>query len=113
MAREFLFSKIPHILVAAFAATAAAPAAGQTATCAPRAQMVEWLEQTFGELPGGFGLIGNHTVFEIHISEETGSWTVLTTNVKGRSCMVSAGHSWTPVDRQAEGASTRDAAERK
>jgi len=105
MARNFLINTTAHVLIAAFAlATTATAAAAQPAPCAPRAAMVEWLAENFAEQPVAFGLIGNHQLLEIHVSE-TGSWTAVITNVTGTSCMVSAGHSWTPVEQPVEGAS--------
>jgi hypothetical protein len=107
-----LLSNVAYAAIAVATLSASATASmAQPAVCGPRADVVAWLEERFSENPVGFGLIGNHTVLEIHVSEETGSWTVLTTGVEGFSCMVSAGHSWTRIEPPVEGTSATNTAE--
>lgn len=98
-----------HLIIAAIVAVGmmtfqGIPEAAAQTRCADRAKIVEWLEGRFGETLHGMGLVGDHTVIELHVSER-GTWTVLSTGVTGQSCMVSAGHSWSDI-RQPEGVET-------
>ena len=111
MLRTNLIGKARIMLVAALSVLVAATAASaQSAPCGPRAEVVAWLEGAYNELPVAYGLVGDRRILEIHVSD-TGSWTALLTGVNGISCMVSAGHSWTPLVPPIGGAATQDAAE--
>lgn len=104
MARLTLHPMIAAIFAAGMITLQGMPEAAAQMRCADRAKIVEWLEGHFEETLHGIGLIGGHTVIELHVSAR-GTWTVLSTGVTGRSCMVSAGHSWTDI-RQPEGMDT-------
>jgi hypothetical protein len=69
---------------------AAANAAGQ---CAARTDIIKALGDKFHESEAGRGLISPNVVLEIFISDQ-GSWTVLASDTKGQSCIVSAGEGW-------------------
>jgi len=72
------------------AALAEANAAGQ---CAARTDIVKALGDKFHESEAGRGLISPNVVLEIFISDQ-GSWTVLASDTKGQSCVISAGEGW-------------------
>jgi|SRR5690625_3303287 len=88
---------------AAAAATATAPSAGTPAdravdlACAERGEMVERLKEGFGEAQTGLGLVNAAQVLEVWSSDETGTWTILMTDIDGQSCLVAAGESWKNV----------------
>jgi hypothetical protein len=103
MARKFLLGAIHYVLLTTLLVVAApAAAVSQISSCGPRADVVDWLTQNYDERPVAFGLIDNSQLLEIHVSE-TGSWTAIISDVNGRSCVVSAGQSWTPIDRLDDG----------
>ncbi|AZO52508.1 MAG: hypothetical protein EOS78_24185 [Mesorhizobium sp.] len=67
-----------------------AEAAGQ---CGARADIVRALGEKFRESEAGRGLINPGVVLEVFVSEQ-GSWTVLASDTKGQSCVLSVGEGW-------------------
>lgn len=65
----------------------------QTEICGPRADVVEQLGMQFAESQKAVGLLGDEAVMEVFVSDH-GSWTILTTDVKGVSCLMAAGEGW-------------------
>ena len=79
-------------------ALAAAVLAGGVATaqtvCGAREQIVSELEGTYGETRRSIGLQQGHGIVEVYASAETGSWTILVTNTRGRSCLIASGEAF-------------------
>ncbi len=67
--------------------------ANAAAQCAPRADIIKALGDKFHESEAGRGLINPNVVLEIFVSHE-GSWTVLASDTKGQSCVLSVGEGW-------------------
>jgi len=63
------------------------------AFCGERASVVAGLENKYSETPVSIGLATNGAVIEIFASQQ-GSFTIMITTPKGRSCLVAAGHNW-------------------
>ena len=61
--------------------------------CDRHDRMVTRLAEIFSEKRIGYGLAGRTMVAEIFVSA-SGSWTLLMTDVSGRSCIVAAGDGW-------------------
>ncbi|WP_379065669.1 hypothetical protein ACHMW4_13615 [Mesorhizobium sp. UC22_110] len=61
--------------------------------CGTRDVIVARLGQLFHEHRIGYGLVGQAAVVEIYVSM-AGTWTVLMTDVSGRTCIVGAGEGW-------------------
>ncbi len=62
--------------------------------CAPRDKAVVQLKKQFGELVSGRGLaVNGKRMIELFVSEK-GSWTVLISDPKGLSCVVTSGENW-------------------
>ena len=80
------------VLMAAAMTSGAAPAKA-AAQCAPRADIIKALGAKFHESEAGRGLINPNVVLEIFVSDE-GSWTVLASDTKGQSCVLSVGEDW-------------------
>ena len=80
-------------LLAAAAMTVGAAPAGAAAQCAARADIIKALGDKFHETEAGRGLINPNVVLEIFVSEQ-GSWTVLASDTKGQSCVLSVGEGW-------------------
>ncbi|MBM2575840.1 hypothetical protein JQC91_05925 [Jannaschia sp. Os4] len=68
--------------------------AAQAQQCAPRDIVTERLNLSYGESFGGGGLQGEDAVYEVWISEEEGTWTILMTRADGMSCIMAAGTDW-------------------
>ena len=80
-------------MMAAVAVTGGAASANAAAQCAPRADIIKALGDKFHETEAGRGLINPNVVLEIFVSEQ-GSWTVLASDTKGQSCVLSVGEGW-------------------
>ncbi|RWA70217.1 hypothetical protein [Mesorhizobium sp.] len=80
-------------MVLAAAAVYGAAQANAAAQCAPRADVVKALGDKFHENVAGRGLINPNVVLEIFVSDQ-GSWTVLASDTKGQSCILSVGEGW-------------------
>lgn len=76
-------------------AVMAHPAAAQQPVfnCAEHSKVVESLGSHYSETLQAVGLINQAAILEVFVSE-SGSWTMLVTNVDGHSCVVFAGESW-------------------
>lgn len=59
--------------------------------CAPRADVVEGLAQTYGETLRSIGLAANDAVMELFAADATGTWTLTVTLSDGRMCLVASG----------------------
>ena len=81
------------MLVAATAVSAGSVQANAAAQCAARADIIKALGDKFHESEAGRGLINPNVVLEIFVSEQ-GSWTVLASDIKGQSCVLSVGEGW-------------------
>lgn len=65
--------------------------------CAERAQVVTQLQQQYAEelTAGGFHKSNDSTsVVEVWSSPKTGTFTVMLTDAKGKSCIVATGTEW-------------------
>ena len=70
-------------------------AAAQMA-CGTYDSVVSRLAERYGEARQGRGL-SNGFVIELFASEETGTWTVLRTDVRGIACLLGAGDNWESI----------------
>ena len=71
--------------------------------CAPRALLIEKLISKYGEAMIGGGLQNGQSIFEVWVSKENGTWTILRTGANGRSCIMSTGTSWRDIEAVPEG----------
>ena len=81
------------LAVVAHPTTAITETEPQADICGPRADVVAQLGGQFAESQKAIGLLGEEAVMEVFVSEH-GSWTILTTDVQGVSCLVAAGEGW-------------------
>ena len=64
------------------------------ANCAARDAVVDKLAVKYGEAFGGGGLQSAESIFEVWISQEKGTWTILMTRADGVSCIMASGTNW-------------------
>ena len=88
-------------LVLVTCAAAAEPAHPSLPGCAPRERMVAVLTGQYGETVSGRGLGSGGALVEIWTSE-AGSWTAVTMEPDGRSCIVAAGRAWQTVEQRTQ-----------
>lgn len=98
MARKLIRILAGAALIA-FAAMAHPAAAQPTFNCAEHSKVVEFLGSHYSETLMAVGLINEGAILEVYVAA-SGSWTMLVTNVSGRSCVIFAGQNWEaiPVD---------------
>lgn len=77
------------------AAIVAFSAASATATeqCAARADMIKALGEKFRENPAALGVVNPNVIVEVFVSDQ-GTWTILASDTRGQSCVVSVGEGW-------------------
>jgi hypothetical protein len=74
-------------------AVTAGPAQAQM-ICGERDAIVAQLERKYGETRRSVGLQEGRAVVEVYASDKTGSWTILVTDTRGRSCLMAAGEAF-------------------
>lgn len=62
--------------------------------CGDRDAIVERLEAKWGEAFAGGGLQSSSSLFEVWMSPENGTWTILKTNANGTACVMASGTNW-------------------
>lgn len=62
--------------------------------CGARADIIKQLQKKYGETRRSVGLQQGRGVVEIYASEATGSWTILVTDTRGKSCLMAAGEAF-------------------
>ncbi|OCO98185.1 MULTISPECIES: hypothetical protein [unclassified Ensifer] len=61
--------------------------------CADRSEVIEFLARQYREKPAATAQINPHAIMEIYAADN-GSWTLIVTDVNGRSCVILAGKNW-------------------
>ncbi|PDT01819.1 hypothetical protein CO666_23280 [Rhizobium chutanense] len=62
-------------------------------SCAARAEVINFLDRNFAEKLTAVGLVNQNAVLEVYASE-SGTWTLVVTDVHGISCILLSGDSW-------------------
>jgi len=65
----------------------------QQIRCGPHDKVTELLGKRYIEKQTGYGLIQQHFIIEVYVSDE-GNWTILRTDRLGNACIMVTGHSW-------------------
>ena len=69
-------------------------AASAQTNCADRDSVISKLESGYGEAFAGGGLQNAERIFEVWLSEDKGTWTILMTRADGKSCIMASGTNW-------------------
>lgn len=100
MQRNVIRGLARAVILAAVVTAHPSPAASQAvASCAQRSEVIEFLLRQYQEKPAAIGLINPHAVMEFY-SADSGTWTLVVTDVNGRSCVILAGKSWEALPPQ-------------
>ncbi|OWV85029.1 hypothetical protein [Rhizobium sp. R693] len=62
-------------------------------SCAGRSEVVNFLDKNFAERLTAVGLINQNAMLEVYAAQ-SGTWTLLITDVHGVSCILLSGDSW-------------------
>ena len=72
------------------------------AACKPRTEAVTELKDRWGETPQLMGTMDKGgKVLEFYGNKETGTWTVIVTDITGISCLRASGEGWARVREDA------------
>lgn len=93
MARKSLLGWVKTLALAGALAVGTNAASAQYQFCVEHGDLVAHLSEKFQERQYAFGLIGQVAVMEVFVAE-TGTWTIVVTDLAGRSCIVAAGDTW-------------------
>lgn len=66
----------------------------QVAPCGPRDKMIVHLKERYSERLAGGGMQSEELLLEVWASDKSGSFTVLSTQANGISCIVASGQHW-------------------
>jgi len=61
--------------------------------CGGHSDVVAGLAQAFQQRQIGYGVVGQAAIVEVYVSA-SGAWTMLITDVRGRSCILATGEGW-------------------
>ncbi len=64
--------------------------------CADRTKVVEFLARQYDEKQTAVGFVNPKAVMELYAADN-GTWTLIITDVSGRSCVILAGKSWETI----------------
>ncbi len=78
-----------------------ATASAAPMACAPRADLVARLADTYREAPIAVGLGADGKLVEVLSAADGATWSILVTAPNGRSCLAAAGEAWQEVERVA------------
>ena len=92
MAHKFSFRWI-RIAAIGTALTLSTPSAQAQFICGGHSDLVAGLAQAFQQKQIGYGVVGEAAIVEIYVAAN-GTWSMLVTDVKGRSCIFATGDGW-------------------
>ncbi len=96
MARKFSFRWIRIAAIGAALALSTLSAQAQF-VCGGHSDLVAGLAQAFQQKQIGYGVVGPTAIVEIYASA-SGTWSMLVTDVRGRSCVFATGDGWENTD---------------
>jgi hypothetical protein len=99
MARKSLSAWAKTLVLAGALAMGTSAASTQYQFCVEHGVLVAHLSENFQEKQFAFGLIGQTAMMEVFVAE-SGTWTIVVTDVTGTSCIIAAGNNWENVVAQ-------------
>ncbi|MEL6996790.1 MAG: hypothetical protein AAFN27_11850 [Pseudomonadota bacterium] len=88
-----LFAKFAALALVPVCVAFSTTAQAQT-VCGARGDIIAQLEKKYGETRRSVGLQQGRGVVEVYASASTGSWTILVTDARGKSCLMAAGEAF-------------------
>lgn len=92
MALRFLSNWMKYALASVLMIAGTAVAQAQQ-NCGPHSDLVAHFGEKYQEQQLGYGMTGNFAVIEVY-SSASGTWTIIVTDLAGKSCIVAAGEGW-------------------
>ena len=81
------------VLMTIFTVVGMSGARAQEPTCAARSEVIDALKRQYNESQVGVGLTVEGAAVEL-LASKNGSWTILLSFPRGKSCLVIAGEQW-------------------
>ena len=82
------------MIAAALAILTATGAAAQQSNCGPALDLLQVLQDRYGEVAQSRGLMGSGDLLFIFANPETGSWSVVTASPSGIACLRASGEAF-------------------
>ena len=98
--RKHLFAATAVLAMAVGTLTTISGTAQAQELCLIRDDAIEKLGKQYGEQVAGRGLSGDGQAMVELLTGEKGSWTLVITDVNGRSCVIGSGEAWTAIAPQ-------------
>ena len=76
------------------AVTAIPGTANAQTVCSTYPQIKKELSSKFAEAPIGVGLSKNGTVIQVFSAADGTTWTIVSTDINGQSCLIANGEAW-------------------
>ncbi|MBX4930113.1 hypothetical protein [Rhizobium binae] len=96
MIRPMLYGLVAVISATLMIAHPHSAASQATLSCAGRSDVVKFLDENFAEKLMAVGLVSQNSVLEVYAGE-SGTWTLVVTDVHGISCILLSGDSWETI----------------
>jgi type IV secretory pathway VirB2 component (pilin) len=93
MIRHTLYGLVAVILATLMIAHPHSAASQAMLSCAGRSDVVKFLDKNFAEKLTAVGLVNQNSVLEVYAAD-SGTWTLVVTDVHGISCILLSGDSW-------------------
>jgi type IV secretory pathway VirB2 component (pilin) len=93
MIRHMLYGLVAVISATLMIAHPHSAASQAMLSCAGRSDVVKFLDKNFAEKLTAVGLVNQNAVLEVYAAE-SGTWTLVVTDVHGISCILLSGDSW-------------------
>ena len=78
------------------------PAMAET-NCSTRSSVVSHLADKYGEQITANAVTHNGTLLEVLTAADGGTWSIIVTTPRGRSCLVASGEGWRDIAPELEG----------
>ena len=96
MKRTMLYRLMATAFVASAILYPGTAASQATLACAKRVDIVAFLGDHLSEKLSAVGKLDPNTIVEIY-SAESGNWTLMISDVSGRSCIILSGDTWESI----------------
>ncbi|PKA39535.1 hypothetical protein CWR43_32055 [Rhizobium sullae] len=96
MKRNMIRGPLALILTTLIIAHPHSAASQMMRSCAGRSEVVSFLDKNFAEKLTAVGLINQNAILEVYAAE-SGTWTLIITDVHGVSCLLLSGDSWESI----------------
>ncbi len=88
---------INAVIFAAILASVFSPGTSAAQNCGIHQDVVKLLGSRYAETPTALGLGANGAIVEVFSTKDGSTWTMLSTQANGQTCIVTSGEQWIPA----------------